>query len=89
MESTADLLTQALFEIPDIKDKVCRMYSKFKNEILNYNFDYFGLPEWSVYQKILKRQYEQEQDLENAVQDFIPYKRKIALSVKSEIESYF
>ena len=89
MESTADLLAQALFEIPDIKDKVCRMYSEFRNEILNYNFDFFGLPEWSIYQKLLNRQYEQEQDLNSAVKDFNPYKRKIAFSVKSEIESYF
>ena len=40
MEATADLLAKALFEIPEIKEKVCRMYSNFKTDILKYDFDF-------------------------------------------------
>ena len=62
MEATADLLAKALFEIPEIKEKVCRMYSKFNNEILSFNFDFYVLPEWCIHHKLLKKQYEKDLD---------------------------
>jgi len=51
MNYTADLVAKTLFELPDIKDKVSRIYSSSEENI--FNVEIRKLPEWSViYQMI-------------------------------------
>ena len=53
MNYTADLVAKTLFELPDIKDKVSRIYSSSEENI--FNVEIRKLPEWSVvYQMIFK-----------------------------------
>jgi hypothetical protein len=53
MNYTADLVAQTLFERPDIKNKVSRIYSFSEENIFNVKIR--KLPEWSViYQMIFK-----------------------------------
>ena len=70
--------------MPEIKEKVCRIYSKFRNEILSYDFDFYELPEWSIHHKLLKKQY--EQDLKTIVLKWDPKKRDISYFAKRVIE---
>ena len=54
MNYTADLVAKTLFELPDIKDKVSRIYSSFEENI--FNVEIKKLPEWSlIYQMIFKQ----------------------------------
>ena len=51
MNFTADLVAQALFNLQEIKDKICRVYSTSREDIFNICIK--ELPEWSILHKML------------------------------------
>ena len=51
MNLTADLVSEALYKIKVIKDKICRVYSTTREDIFNVNIQ--QLPEWSIIYKML------------------------------------
>lgn len=51
MNLTADLVAEALCNIQFLKDNVCRVYSKVREDI--FNADLQKLPEWSLLHKLL------------------------------------
>ena len=54
MNFTADLISEALYGIQSIKDKVCRVFSSQREDI--FNVDIKKLPEWSLLYKLLNDQ---------------------------------
>ena len=51
MNFTADLVTEALYGIESLKNKVCRVYSQSREDIFNLSIE--QLPEWSIIYKML------------------------------------
>ena len=63
------------------------MYSKFKSEILNYDFDFNQLAKWSAHSILLKKHY--EQDLDAILQKIDPVKIESAKHFKSMMDVFF